>query len=206
MVTYNLDIPDGPNNPSNDQPKMKTNTNSIQTLISVDHVGFNTSGSPPNGVGGHHLQVSFDGKNVPAAQTDPQSVLYTNNVIAGAFNTASASTVAEMFYRNQSGTLPVSMIKAFGSFSGGGTSLNSYNLTATKTGTGIYQMDMPVNIITQSGANYIVIPATGITGLNPGRGAVYQIVSATQFEFGFRNFTTNALADPDYFSVLVLQL
>ncbi len=37
---YNTDIPDGPNNPSNDQPLMKTNTNSIDGIIAVDHIGF----------------------------------------------------------------------------------------------------------------------------------------------------------------------
>src|SRR6188768_368485 len=37
---YNEDIPDGPNNPSADQPKMKTNTNSTKTLIGEDHITF----------------------------------------------------------------------------------------------------------------------------------------------------------------------
>lgn len=198
MVTYNLDIPDGPNNPSNDQPKMKTNTNSIQTLISVDHVGFNTNGSPPNGVGGHHLQVSFDGKNVPGAQTDPQSVLYTND--------GSASTVSELYYRNQHGISAISAIKAFGSFSGGGTLLNGFNLSVSAHvgGSGVYTLAVPVNIL--SSDDYSILLGTGINLLNPGRGGVYVITSATAFDIAFRNFTTGVLADPDEFSVLVLQI
>ena len=51
--TYTTDIPDGPNNPSNDQPDMKINTNSIDSIIAVDHVGFNTP------KGGFHKQVKF---------------------------------------------------------------------------------------------------------------------------------------------------
>lgn len=50
-VIYNRDIPDGPNNPSQDQPKMKTNTNSIDSLISIDHLGFG------NNQGGYHGTV-----------------------------------------------------------------------------------------------------------------------------------------------------
>src|ERR1017187_2807970 len=39
-ITYNRNIPDGPNNPSTDQPNMKTNTNSIDDIIAVDHQSF----------------------------------------------------------------------------------------------------------------------------------------------------------------------
>lgn len=146
MVTYNLDIPDGPNNPSNDQPKMKTNTNAIQTLISVDHVGFNTDGSAPNGVGGHHLQVSFDGKNAPLAQTDPQSVLYTTS--------GTASTNAELNFRNQNGIYRVSTHKAFGVFT-------------TTAVNGAVALDNGINVvsITRTGGNYaVVLTAGAITG------------------------------------------
>ena len=37
---YNVDIPDGPHNPSSDQPLMKTNTNSTKSIIGVDHYTF----------------------------------------------------------------------------------------------------------------------------------------------------------------------
>lgn len=42
-ISYNRDIPDGPNNPSNDQPKMKTNTNSIDDWTAIDHIKFENS-------------------------------------------------------------------------------------------------------------------------------------------------------------------
>lgn len=49
--TYNNDIPDTPNSPSADQPLMKINTNSIDDLIEVDHVSFNTND------GGYHKVI-----------------------------------------------------------------------------------------------------------------------------------------------------
>ena len=41
---YTNDIPDANNNPSTDQPDMKVNTNSIDSLINVDHYSFQESG------------------------------------------------------------------------------------------------------------------------------------------------------------------
>ena len=75
-ISYNLNIPNGPDNPSTDQPNMKTNTNSISSFVAVDHVGFNSSS------GGTHLQTTYSSKNTPAAQTDPQSVQYTASGVA----------------------------------------------------------------------------------------------------------------------------
>jgi len=70
--TYNRDIPDGPHNPSNDQPLMKTNTNSIDNLINIDHVSFNKTNagyhtiihqvdqsSPPGAIAGIHQLFSM---------------------------------------------------------------------------------------------------------------------------------------------------
>ncbi len=50
---YNRDIPDGPHNPSADQPLMKENTNSTDNLIAVDHYSFNLAN------GGKHKQVEL---------------------------------------------------------------------------------------------------------------------------------------------------
>jgi hypothetical protein len=74
-ITYNLNIPFSTHNPSSDQPLMETNTNSIASIIAVDHVGFNVTGAGE--VSGQHEQVTFNSNNVPAAFTYP--ILYTNN-------------------------------------------------------------------------------------------------------------------------------
>lgn len=180
LFTYNRDIPDGPNNPSNDQPKMQVNTNSIDDLLAIDHVSFNVT-TAPNGT---HLQTTFSSKNAAGAQIDPQSVLYTGN--------GTASTVAEMFYRNQNGILPISSIKAYGSFTvvaGGSTFINNFNCTLLTNGSGqISTISLTPNVTTST--TFIVIPfITGnqaltydITGVNTftlttGAGGVGQIIS-----------------------------
>lgn len=64
-------IPAANNNPSNDQPLMQTSNQSVNDLISEDHVTFNVSN------GGLHKQIRFNANNVPAdAPTFP--TLFTN--------------------------------------------------------------------------------------------------------------------------------
>lgn len=53
-LTYTTGIPDTPNNPSNDQPNMKVNTNSINSWVQVDHHGFGDN------LGGYHTIVHQD--------------------------------------------------------------------------------------------------------------------------------------------------
>lgn len=47
-INYILGIPDAPNDPSVDQPDMKTNNDAIPQLIDIDHIGFNDT-TFPNG-------------------------------------------------------------------------------------------------------------------------------------------------------------
>lgn len=53
FATYITGTPASSHNPSTDQPDMLTNTNSIPSLIAIDHYGFN------NNDGGRHLQVQL---------------------------------------------------------------------------------------------------------------------------------------------------
>jgi len=53
FYNYNNNIPFSTNNPSNDQPLMETNTNSINSIIGVDHFSFQ------NNNGGTHQQVQL---------------------------------------------------------------------------------------------------------------------------------------------------
>jgi hypothetical protein len=75
-ISYNTNIPFSTHNPSNDQPLMETNTNSINSWVQVDHVGFNVGGGE---VSGQHNQVTFNSNNVPTPPVSPP-VLFTNNV------------------------------------------------------------------------------------------------------------------------------
>jgi len=84
--TYIDNIPNGPDNPSNDQPNMQINTNSISGILGVDHVGFNL----PNG--GYHTIIH----QVPLV-SDPSPIagigqLYSKNV------TINATTDTQLFY------------------------------------------------------------------------------------------------------------
>lgn len=74
--SYNLNIPAGPNNPSNDQPLMQTNTNSINSIIGVDHFSFGT------GKDGFHQQVTLPVGGIPSSSIN-QGVLFTQNTTPG---------------------------------------------------------------------------------------------------------------------------
>ena len=209
--TYYPTIPTAPDNPSFDQPLMQINSTSINGLVAVDHVTFNATGSGgPGTSGGQHLQVTFNGKNVPGSPpTDPLSIMYTNNVNAAAFNTASASTVAEVFYSNANTIYPVSMIKAFGCFDNTGTSLNTWNLALKTVGghptTGDYIMTMPTNCVTGDNYSVIVTPQASTSGDKSQVSVAYSISTATQFNIQF-GIAGSGFFDPDQFSVIVLQL
>ncbi len=70
--TYNDNIPDALNNPSQDQPKMKANTNSIDSLINVDHVSFNQAN------GGYHKVVHILNNGGNPGQLGGLGQLFTN--------------------------------------------------------------------------------------------------------------------------------
>jgi hypothetical protein len=76
-LDYTRDIPDGPHNPSADQGPMKTNTNSIDTLLAVDHYSFNDNN------GGYHDIIHFPRRS---PSNDPATIAligqeYTKTVI-----------------------------------------------------------------------------------------------------------------------------
>lgn len=96
-IPYNLDIPDGPNDPSVDEPKMKENTNSINQIIGKDHFSFGSSLVPP-GVGpdGWHKQSTYPRFSLVPAAGPPtlpfQGAVYTKDVGGG---------IIQLFYRRE---------------------------------------------------------------------------------------------------------
>lgn len=190
-ITYNLDIPDAPNNPSNDQPKMKTNTNAINAWTAVDHVEF---GSSPAGT---HLQTTFSSKNTPAAQTDPQSVLYTADGIA--------STVAQMYFRNQNTTFQVSPIKAWAICDATGAFLGSQSLnvvSVTHSSAGVYTVVLSANAV--SGTDFAIFVTTSGAGSSTIRLPGYNITGVGTFTLTF--LSLSVATDPVKFSFMVLQI
>lgn len=55
FAPYNTNIPFASDAPANDQPLMEQNTNSINSLVAIDHVGFNVNTSPATG--GYHTII-----------------------------------------------------------------------------------------------------------------------------------------------------
>lgn len=80
FFSYNRDIPFASNNPSDDQPDMQTNTNSIDDLIEVDHFSFEDAN------GGYHQKSTYVAGGNPgsvsgAAQIFAKAVTYTGGDI-----------------------------------------------------------------------------------------------------------------------------
>jgi hypothetical protein len=124
--SYNRDIPDGPNNPSVDQPNMKINTNSTDDILQVDHVSFET----PDG--GTHKQVTLSSKNTAGAQVDPASTIYSDNGVADASH-------PQLYWRNSQRIFPVSAVRAFANFitgTNGATAIvNGFNVVSVTVST-----------------------------------------------------------------------
>lgn len=152
-ILYNNSIPAAANNPSNDQPDMQTNTDAIDSIIAVDHVSFNAAAGD---VSGAHEQITFNDKNVPGAQTDPKSTLYTND--------GTASTISELFYRNQSGIFLISSIKAFGRvIPNTGALSNALNCTVSSFGATVV-IALTAGVVT---GNNVCIFASQAANLGP---------------------------------------
>ena len=194
-ISYNLDIPDGPNNPSNDQPKMKTNTNSINTWTSIDHVQFDASPA------GTHKQTTFSSKNVPGAQTDPQSVLYTKS--------GTASSVAQPFFRNQNGTFQVSPIKAWGLVDGATGTIDtnqSLNVdTVTRNSAGNYSIILTTNAVNSNKFAVLVSYQNGFPAPSTTRDPIYSITGTGTFNI-FMATSSAFTGDVQNFSFLVMQI
>jgi hypothetical protein len=191
--TYNNSVPAAANNPSNDQPDMLTNAQSVEGIINVDHITFNTLG------GGQHKQITFNNKNVPAAQTDPQSVCYTNS--------GTASSVSQMFYRNQNGTFQVSPIKAWGLVDSAGNILGSQSLniaTVTPAGTGRYNIALSANAVNST--NFAVLVTGTVISSANGVQSGYNITGVGTFQLVFLKLDGSGFEAPINFSFLVMQI
>jgi len=196
VITYTRDIPDAPNNPSVDQGPMKTNTNSIDTLIAVDHYTF---ADVPSGT---HKQVTISGKNAGGAQTDPASIMYTSS--------GTASSVANLNYRNQNGIFPLNCVRAWGYVQGGVGPVvigsQSVNVsTVTRSSTGKYVVTLTANAVSTN--QYAVICSSNVVSSASGTQVGYNLLAPVgQFELNFVTLNGASLVDPANFTFMVLQI
>ena len=129
---YNENIPAAGNNPSNDQPLMYINTNSIDALIAVDHVSFNADS------GGQHVQVTYTAPiNRPTIGSDKTFCIEYTSIFTPQGSDVQNGLVQEYLTIPQVGaaipTFPISGIKAMCSFNanaGSSTISNSFNISS----------------------------------------------------------------------------
>lgn len=185
MVAYNRDIPDAPNNPSVDQPKMKTNTNAVDTILAVDHISFNATN------GGTHLQTSFtDFSSGIVIGGVPASVAYP---AAGVADTSHA----QYYFKNSTNTFLLSGIRAFALVTGStgaivaGQSLNAsivrnsignYTVTLTAGATNSVNYSVYVQVLSSAGFPNVQINKT----------------STTTFDIKTQNYNLTALNQTDF--------
>lgn len=91
FFTYNRDVPDGPNNPSNDQPDMQVNTNSTDDILNQDHFSFNLN------EGGLHRKM-----RVVANAGTPSGLLSNTGTLF--VQPASGARGPDLFYIPRNGT------------------------------------------------------------------------------------------------------
>lgn len=77
LISYTLGIPNGPDNPSADQPLMKINNDHISQLIAIDHAGFNVNNS------GNHNKSTYLAQSVSPISAAGQLVLYSKTGSSG---------------------------------------------------------------------------------------------------------------------------
>ncbi len=194
-IPYNNNIPDAPNDPSADQPKMRTNTNSTDAIIAIDHYTF------ADAPAGQHKQVVLAGKNAQGAQTDPSSAVYSAS--------GTASSVSNLIYRNQNGVFPLNCVRAWGLVTGGvGPAVvasQSVNVSAVaRSAVGKYTVTLTANAV--STANFAVIACSTLTTSSVGTQVGYVLTGIGTFELNFVTLSGNAFVDPTQFSFMVLQI
>lgn len=183
-ISYNIGIPDAPDNPSTDQPLMKNNNDNIATYVAVDHVAFNTTGS------GKHNQVTFQNNNIPAVPTSPP-VLFTNIV---------GSLPQPFFYSGDAahGQNQYAVTSANGStFALGGIIIKWGNFGIT-SGSGSQAVSFPVafpnNFFSLSLLPNTTTPASGVGSISFG---------GTGSPSGFTAFRSNTSGTVTYFYIAI---
>lgn len=103
LYVYTRDIPFASNNPSVDQPKMQTNTDSIDSLIGVDHVSFNQN------LGGYHTVIH---QQASPGNADPAPIALTGQTYVKDV-TNGITTDQALFFESGGGR--VTQLTSFGS-------------------------------------------------------------------------------------------
>lgn len=157
LYQYTRDIPDGPHNPSTDQPDLKLNTNNTDDIFNEDHFSFNVNN------GGLHKHTRMPLSNgapgsIPAGLIANSGTLYTKTVTSTAGNTETG-----LFYTPDNSGNEYQMTRTITS----GFTLFGKNLPYGTPPAGVTQTGgwtfLPGGLIFQYG--YIEAAAIPITGI-----------------------------------------
>jgi hypothetical protein len=192
--SYNNAVPATNNNPSDDQPDMLINTESIEDILAVDHISFNTAG------GGQHLQSRYNATPTyiaaPGAQSGNNSIAYTQ---AG-----TASTAAQYLFKNSNVAVQLSAIRAWATCDSTGAFLGSQRVNVTSVSlfsTGVYNVVLATNAVSSN--QFAVLIAASSNG-TPGMKYLITGVGTFQLQF-FTTQVANPL-NPTSFSFQVMQI
>jgi hypothetical protein len=194
--TWYANIPSSSQKFSISQPQLQTNTQTLNSIIGVDHVAP-SSGGPTQG---QHLQVTLPGNNVPGAQSGLASIIYTDQ--GEALNTAS-----QFFWVNSQATFHVSAIRAwaFCNSSGIVSSQSSNVSSVSRSGQGQYVVTLTSGAVNSSNFGVLVsatLQNNFTTGVIPG----YVITGTGTLQLNFRSLTAAGGIDPTNFTFSVYQI
>lgn len=96
FISYNPNIPFATNNPSDDQPKMLTNTNSVNTWVTIDHHGFEDP------LGGYHNIIHQDSQLVDPVAIPLINQTYTKTITP---DTTGGLADTQLFIRSALGNI-----------------------------------------------------------------------------------------------------
>lgn len=154
--TFTRDIPDAPNNPSQDQPDMKVNNNSTDSILNVDHFGFNL----PDG--GLHRQVTLNPQGAPGFPNGGSGVYYADAISGITWpayqNTSGAfflATVIPSPAANGSTSLVGNLMFQWGQFTSVGTALPNA-IVPFPTAFGATAFSVNCTILTTDDSRYFV--------------------------------------------------
>lgn len=186
--SYNNGVPATANDPSVDQPDMLLNTQAINGISDVDHIGFNAAN------GGMHRQVTYPAVTTQGAQTGLASVGYT---VAGTANTGAAQW---SFKNSISNFIPTTM-RAWAFCNNGGI-VNSQSMnvaSVVRNGAGDYTATLTANTVTTTSFGVLVScqPASAFLL------SKYVILGANSIQLLFGVGVT--LSDPTNFTFEVFQ-
>lgn|SRR3990167_4521232 len=195
-MSYTPNIPLPTQRIADTQAPINSNFTLANTYFGLDHVAFDAAGNN----GKHKYVTMIDETATPPAPGASECAMYAKTTGA----------VTTPFLRRDglaSPEIPMGLIRAYGTFTGGGATVNAINLTSAAFVLNVgFTMTMPAGAV--AGTSYGVLVTSNFTGFNPILAPAYLITNATTFTVGFRRVDNNNFntTQPDFFTVVVLQV